>query len=429
MLPHQPPEIEIEHLAAHGPARRPTGARPAAIGLLLALLVGSGLMALTARRAQPAPTAQSVEPDETAGPGFEPVGGVADPPLPAAVPLIDFDPISELANHDGTVIVRHQNGLLRFVDGRSGTELSAVDVPGDGELRAVSTDGSLAALFEHRAGRSTISVVDGRGFEPIQTLVFDGVVEPEAFSTDGNVLFAIDHQIAQEPGSYRVRPINLETGELEVILGPSKVPLDEEMNGAGRRQVWSNDGSRLYTLYIRQTHHHHSNQDQDQDQTALEGQHVHGEPGTDGFVHVLDLDEEWAFCLDLPQEFGEGELGLTALAVSPAGGELAVLDLNAGRIAVASTDRLAVSGTAALPEDVDPDDRLHLGMFPTHFAVGWGKTLIWLDRPSLEPVDEVALQSRLLGLSSFDSTLLAWPHDLAQGPRQLQPPPEGDIED
>lgn len=30
--------------------------------------------------------------------------------------------------------------------------------------------------------------------------------------------------------------------------------------------------------------------------------------GTDGFVHVLDLDEEWAVCLDLPPTFGGGPI-------------------------------------------------------------------------------------------------------------------------
>ncbi|MGI9597281.1 MAG: hypothetical protein ACR2QK_14050, partial [Acidimicrobiales bacterium] len=156
--------------------------------------------------------------------------------------------------------------------------------------------------------------------------------------------------------------------------------------------------------------------------------HVHGEPGTDGFVHVLDLDEEWAYCLDLPPEFGAGELELTALAVSPAGGELAVLDLNVGRLVLASTDDLAVTETVDLPDgsglsaEVVEPHRLHLGLFPDHVAVGWDDQLQWLARPSLDEVARRALDDPLMGLTSFDSTLLAWPQDLRSGPTQISLP-------
>jgi hypothetical protein len=95
-------------------------------------------------------------------------------------------------------------------------------------------------------------------------------------------------------------------------------------------------GDRLYTLYICQTIHVHA---------GGEG-HAHGAEGSDGSVHVLDLDEEWAFFLHLPSGFGTGELDETAIALDPRGKELAILDLNAGQLAWASTVDLAIMNVA-----------------------------------------------------------------------------------
>ena len=173
------------------------------------------------------------------------------------------------------------------------------------------------------SGRRRFFTPSSRQSTPSPTVT----VELVAPLLDGvyRLLFVIDHQIAEVPGAYRIRPLNLETGLLETIVGPTKVPLQDDMNGIGRRQVWSPDGRRLYTLYIRQTHHHH----------ADGADHAHGAPGTDGFVHVLDLDEEWAFCLDLPPSFGRGDLATTALAASPDGDTIAIADANAGEVVFA----------------------------------------------------------------------------------------------
>ncbi len=403
-----------------------------ALALLLVAMVVAGIVALShggSARGQAAsapgnggsaPGNSASAPVSQAGePQADPIGGAAEPPLPANSPT-GFDPVSELANHDGSLVARLRDQTLTFVDGRSGTILTSTEVPPGLELRAFAADGSQAALFARRDDSTEIVVVAREAPKDHLVLRFDGLVEPEAFATDGGELFAIDHGIAAAPGSYRVRPIDLETGRLETIVGPTKLPLDEEMNGRGRRQVWSSDGTRLYTLYIRQTHHHHDEPTSGSpDQTP---NHSHPEPGTDGFVHVLDLDEEWAFCLDLPPAFGGGDLDRTALAVSPAGGELAVLDLEAGAMALASTEQLLVTDVVPLPPGLEPDERIHLGLFPTHLAVGWGDRVRWLDRPSLQTAAEVELPGPLLGFSSFDSTLLAWQRDATDGPAQLTTP-------
>jgi len=225
----------------------------------------------------------------------------------------------------------------------------------------------------------------------------------------------IDHQISQTNGAYRVRPLNLESGRLETIVGPTKQPLIEDMNGSGRRQVWSPNGARLNTLYIRQTHHHHDSADGEAAQTH----HAHGEPGTDGFVHVLDLDEEWAHCLDLPEAFGGGDLSTTALAVSPDGLTLAVADASAGQIAFASSVELAVTRVVPMP-DVSIEDELHLGLTRDAVVLASGDTAHWFRLETMEPIGApIELVGPLSGFTPAPDAVLAWSASPGVSPSQL----------
>lgn len=334
----------------------------------------------------------------------EPYGVIATPPLPTTAPQIDFDPGSAIASIDAAIIADLTADQLTFRDGFNNDVIAQVPVAPNTELRAVSADGSRAALFEEieqdgaRVSRITSLVLNGIDIS-VTEYELAGLVEPEAFSTDGTALFVIDHQRSDTPGAYRVRPLDLATGELQTIVGPQKVPFTDDMNGTGRRQIWSPDGTRLYTLYIRQTHHHH---DDGPD-------HPHGEQGTDGFVHVLDLDDEWAFCLDLPSAFGAGDLDTTALAVSPDGAELAVADMNAGQIAFASTVDLTVIRVVDLP-DLDVTGQLQLGLTQNHVVLGWDGQVQWLKRDTLKPAtnDAQEVPGRLLGFTSSPAGVLAW---------------------
>ena len=338
-------------------------------------------------------------------------GVLAAPPLPIAVPVTSFDPATDIADLDGSTVVTTSGGQLRFAE--HGAEM-LVSVGVNAELRAVSATGTRAALFERvDATTSRITVVERNGAESVVEIYdLQGLVEPEAFSTDGRVLYVIDHQITETRGSYRVRPLNLETGLLENILGPTKALLEDDMNGTGRRQVWSPDGGRLYTLYIRQTHHHHR-----------DGDHGHGEAGSDGFVHVLDLNEEWAVCLDLPPAFGNGDLATTALAITPDGRTIVVADANAGQVAFASTAGLVISRTATLPE-LEIEGDLHIGMIHSDFAIGFGSEVHWFDQQTMTPVSEepALLYAPLIAITSDGSTILAWTTNKNRGPVSLPAP-------
>jgi len=331
-------------------------------------------------------------------------GVIASPPLPTKVPDLAFDPAVAIADVDGSVIVTATKAGLVFDDSDGGIS-GPIEISPDAELRAVSAAGTRAALFEQTDDRSLITVVDRTDGAPVtREYELPGLVEPEAFSTDGSVLYVIDHQVAASPGAYRVRPLDLATGRLETALGPNKVPLEEDMNGIGRQQVWSPDGTRLYTLYIRQTDHYH------EAEQAGPASRFGGGAGTDGFVHVLDLDEEWAFCLDLPPEFGRGDLETTALAVSPDGKTVAVADATAGQVAFASTEDLTVTRTETLP-DLSISDELQIGMTTDQIVMGFDNQLHWFDQKTMAPLspDADAIDGSLNAITSNSTSVLARP--------------------
>ncbi len=359
--------------------------------------------------------------DGTAGPDVP--YSAPPPPLPTSLPADGLEPGAGLASLDGGVVVHLEDGQLAFRHGEParGEPSAPIDVGPDAELRALSADGSLAALLVRLPDDRTriIVVADPAGTAAApapgasNTFDLDGLVEPEAFASDGSLLFVIDHRAGAQPGTYRIRPLDLATGSLQAALGPTKLPLEEDMRGRGVRQVWAPDGTRLYTLYIRQS------------------PHGGGEP-TVGLVHVLDLVEEWAYCVDLPAGFGAGAEGSAALAVSPDSSTLAVVDGNAGQAAFVDTSTLAVVDTAQLPADVpgiggagSGDDRaaIHLALTADRLALAAGDRLLWLDRATLNPVGTVEpLRSPVRGLTSQEGSVLVWPADETSEPYVLTAP-------
>jgi len=196
-------------------------------------------------------------------------------------------------------------------------------------LRLTSNDGRHQAFADPLADGATIYAPGGRTESTItvrdqltdtsQTLRLDRNLEPEAFSPDGQILFAIDHRPAENPVAYRVSSVDISAGVVTETLGPLKVSLVEEMRGSGRQQVWSPLGDQLYTLYIRQYHDHAIDQ--------ADGTHDHSEAhATDAFVHVLDVATNWALCVDLPDGFGMGAPGTTALMIDGDGTTITAVD-------------------------------------------------------------------------------------------------------
>jgi hypothetical protein len=151
-----------------------------------------------------------------------------------------------------------------------------------------------------------------------------GNVEPEAFSLSGDALFVVDFVPPLAPERYRVARLDLRRGSVDDVRS-NEEELQAPMRGSARAQAMAPDGRRLYTLYTR-------------DATPTEP--------AEAFVHVLDLDDETATCIDLPAEFASNPLG--AVAVSPSGARAFVFVAAAGVLAELDTRSLTVSRTALI---------------------------------------------------------------------------------
>jgi outer membrane protein assembly factor BamB len=271
--------------------------------------------------------------------------------LPGAVPSIDWSAVVRAIPSPGGLLGRTTTVVA--LDTSSGAELWSQDVDGTLEVKVASQNGGMVALGRpgdgtgYPVGRSstTLVIIDEDGSDA-RTIHLRGNYEPEAFSTDGGSLFVIQYLPPLNPTSYRVRRLDLSTGEVGGVYTVD-AELQEAMQGTARIQAASPDGNRLYTLY------------------SLKG--------ADGvmraFIHVLSLDEEWAHCVDLPEGFGAASEKAVALSVAPDGKRLYVADAAADMVAEVDTEALTVShsapvdfGTSGLPANalLGPDGILYL---------------------------------------------------------------------
>jgi len=283
-----------------------------------------------------------------------------------------------LAAPDGTRLVAPAHAVaahsLDVLDAQTGTIQTAVTAPATLTPSVISTDGRRVALAPLRtdtdtdtwqpAGRerTQLAIVALEGTTAPRVFDLAGNYEPDAFSADDRHLFVLEYQPPAAPDRYRVRQLDLATGTVSGVGSRTKVAVpEEEMRGTRRMHVLSPDRTTLYTLYTHQPDHLHA-------RDLAVGLTV--SPGNvDAFVHVLNLSQGWAYCLDLPQPFGVGPAAAHALAISPDGRWLYVADRSSGMLAVADTDALVLRTT----RNVGADPRAEAG--PTAAQVGPDGTL------------------------------------------------------
>jgi hypothetical protein len=218
-------------------------------------------------------------------------------------------PIDRLFTVEGSSLVT--------LDPDTGRERAEMRMPGGLTARIASFDGSAVALtpgpstaapYRPSERSSTRIVVAHPERRLSRAYRLDGNFEPEAFSTDERKLFLIEYLDLGEPPRYRVRVLNLERGTMAPVGRLTKFA-PSSMRGSGRVQAYSPRGDVLYTLYTKQPPnyaHQHPGE-------------VHDKGMVHAFIHVLNLAEGWAHCVDLPMPFGMGEVAAGMLAVSPDG--------------------------------------------------------------------------------------------------------------
>ncbi len=255
---------------------------------------------------------------------------------------IRFQETGAVPSRDWSVLYAATNDgistTLRTLDPATGAELATRTIPGVFAVRVVSEDGAAVALappmpagfdtYHPTIKDPTPLVIVRRGDPEPQVLSVAGNIEPEAFSLEGDALFVIDFVPPTAPERYRVARLDLELGTVGDVRNYEQ-ELQEPMRGTAHSQVMAPDGRRLYTLYTRES-------------TATEP--------AESFVHVLDLDQQLANCVDLPPQFASSPLG--ALAVSPSGNRLYVAAPSVGALAELDTNSLEVTRTAMVPISV-----------------------------------------------------------------------------
>jgi hypothetical protein len=274
--------------------------------------------------------------------------GTGSGPLAVDVPSgrVVLDARAAVASVDGARVFEADasNGAtsLRTIDAATGSELARTSVPGDLAVRVVSWDGTQVALMPPLApgrdawtpvprSRTTMMVADPSGrSEPVRYRL-NGNYAPEAFSTDHAYLFLIQYLPAEAPAVYRVTKLDLANGQVEPVIGPYKGPA-ERMPGTRLEQVPARDGSKLFTLYT----------------SEKPGFAPHDAPvprnAIVSFVHVLDLQAGWAHCIGLPRVLWHQPASAEAMALSPDGGTLYIVDADKGAVVTMDTTSLDTSG-------------------------------------------------------------------------------------
>jgi hypothetical protein len=229
-------------------------------------------------------------------------------------------------------------------DAATGVVESRLSLLGDLSIRVASHDGARVALMAPLPrGRSpwipqprawtTIVVADPTGAnEPVRYRLA-GNLEPEAFSWDGRSLYLIRFVPPTDPVAYRVAQLDLDRGKVFPVSTGQKGVV-ETMSGTRLEQIASPDGTMLYTLYTTQP------------AVYATGHAKRGAPVA--FVHTLALDEGWAHCIPLPKEFWGGDPADEAMALSPDGDRLYVVDTARDLVAVMDVGALRFGPAATV---------------------------------------------------------------------------------
>jgi WD40 repeat protein len=238
--------------------------------------------------------------------------------------------------------------LLETRDPLTGELLARTPVAGRMDVRVASISGRAVAMMRPLPqgvdptiplprARTHIAVADPTGEAPARSYWLTGNFEPEAFSLDDGRLFLIQHLPAEAPSVYRVTFLDLETGHVRQVFGRFKTP-PERMPGIRLEQVFDPVAEQLYTLY--------SNEPLESYQGEWQGAAYGGRVVS--FVHVLNLRKGWAYCAGLPRALWGQPAAAQAMASSPDGRSLFVVDAMRGLIAEMNTRTLEIERTAKM---------------------------------------------------------------------------------
>jgi hypothetical protein len=314
---------------------------------------------------------------------------------------------SELAAPDGSrlyaTIRSGRSTTLEARDSSTGDVISSTTIRGILDARAASLSGSVVALlrplpagvdatYALPRSHTTIVVADPAGERAPRRYRLPGNFEPEAFSVDDSRLFLIQYLPAEAPAAYRVTFLELGSGRVRQVFGRFKVP-PERMPGIRLAQVFDPTTEQLYTLYTNRAAGHG---DDDGWAGASYGDREMS------FVHVLNLRQGWAYCAGLPRSLWGQPAKAQAMAPSPDGRSLYIVDSMGGRIAVMNTKTLKITRSARIDLGPLEDGRTSARMSAdgrTLFVGEGGSSLARIDVETLEVIGRWRLPGAVTGLA------------------------------
>jgi mono/diheme cytochrome c family protein len=249
--------------------------------------------------------------------------------LPAGLPTADW-------RHYYVAMTQYGNTRLERFDPATSQLEHSFGIAGRWSLSALSPSGrwlvltripsgeDRAAWIQEKRWQTDIQIVDSETGRTSHSLQLDGNFEVEAVSAAGDALFLIEHRPAVNPTEYLIRLYDLAAG-LQPDPLRAKTAADEVMTGLAWGGLASPDGRWLLTLYL-------------------------NTPRSVAFIHTLDLENRFPFCIDLPSGGGDlAQLKHYALALAPNGQTVYAANAALGVVAEISLTSLSVIHTVEFP--------------------------------------------------------------------------------
>ncbi|MDQ6884852.1 MAG: hypothetical protein M3077_11555 [Candidatus Dormibacteraeota bacterium] len=215
---------------------------------------------------------------------------------------------------------KHDNGRtsLQAIDVHTAQVASQISFNGwfdlpmadpSGLTGGLSPNGKWLALQSsgHTSETSFMLVSTGFDQHPRQ-LTIRGDFDFDAISNDGQRLYLIESLAKSQPGHYRVRRYDVALGALDphVIVDKREIA-SASMTGTRISGVFAPDGGWQYSLYINEK--------------------------TGPFIHALNLDQTFAWCIDLPSGGTRDEQMMWSLAIEKDGRALFAVNPTLGKVA------------------------------------------------------------------------------------------------
>ena len=291
---------------------------------------------------------------------------------------------------------------LEARDSATGDVISSTRIRGRLDVRVASLTGRAVALmaplppgvdttYTLPRAHTSIVVADPAGDGPARRYRLIGNYEPEAFSIDDTRLFLIQYLPAEAPTAYRVTFLDLGSGRVRSVFGRFKTP-PERMPGIRLAQVFDPATDQLYTLYTNRAAEYTQGSWADASYGRREV----------SFVHVLNLRKGWAYCAGLPRALWGQPARAQALAPSPDGRVLYIVDSMRGHIAVMNTETLEITRSERIDLGPLEDGRTSARMSAdgsTLFVGDGGSSLARIDTGTLRMTGRWPMPDAVSGLA------------------------------